>query len=1095
MSYLKNIAPVIALAALTAGLHSAEPPEPNKGGPAEMKFIKYRLIGPAAGGRVARATGVPGDPVTYYAATAAGGVWKSVDGGIHWKSIFDDQPVSSIGSIAVAPSDPNVIYVGSGETNIRGNVAAGNGIYKSTDAGKNWTHVWKQEGQIGTMVVHPKNPDIAHAAVLGHAFGPNPERGVYRTTDGGKTWQKVLFQDAETGASDICLDPSNPRILFAGFWQTRRRPWEMTSGGPGSALYTSRDGGDSWKKLTGKGLPEGIWGKIGVAVSPSDGRHVYALIEAEKGGLFRSDNGGEKWELVNAGRFLRQRAWYYTTLTIDPTNPDVIWCPSVRMLKSIDGGKTFHSVKGFHHGDHHDLWIDPQNPRRMINSNDGGVEVTANGGETWYAAPLPISQFYHIAVDNRQPYHVSGTMQDLGTASGPSNSLAAPGIGLGDWYGVGGGETGFTVPDPSDPNIVYAGEYGGYISRYDHRTRQARNVTIYPENPSGHGAADLRYRFQWTAPIAVSPHDPRVIYHAGNVLFRTSDGGLHWSAISPDLTRNDKSKQQWSGGPITGDNTGVEVYGTIFAVTESPKEKGVLWTGSDDGYVQVSRDGGQHWINVTKNISGMPECGTVRCIEASRFDGGTAYLVVDNHRMDDMRPYLFRTKDYGQTWDRLDGPLPQDVYLHVVREDPAQQGLLFAGTERGIMFSTDDGATWEALKLNLPTVAVHDLAVKNNDLVVGTMGRSIWILDDLTPIRQWKKAFRMEAVHLFAAPSATRWRYDGGAPHGDRYAGANPPKGAIIHYFLREKAKGPITIEIRDSKGGLVRKLSSKPEPDDLPPGDPDGPEEEPKKEVLLLEPGIQRAVWDLCYTGATTIQGAKIDAGNPKVGPLAAPGIYTVKLLADGQSQTTQVQVQADPRLAPSLREDKAFHQIKVALQGENGQGTRVDANGQAELAFLDEQVQLALHVRDDISRIARLVHGIRLVKKQLAARAALLKDDKKAEALLKQSKELTEKLDAVEAKLHNPKAEVTYDILAQKGGAQLYSRLGTLYEAVQDSDGPITQGVREIFTEQKRELNELEGKVKKLLAEDLIKLNEMAKNSGAPVIVVPSLAAKEDK
>ena len=691
-NYTRRFPLLVVFVSLAVPLASAEEDKP-KGGPEEFKHLKYRSIGPAAGGRVSRSCGVPGDPLTYYAATSAGGVWKSRDGGIHWMPIFDDQPTSSIGSIAVAPSDPNVIYVGSGEANIRGNVAVGNGIYRSTDAGKTWQHVWNQEGQIGTMIVHPRNPRTAYAAVLGHAFGPNPERGVYRTTDGGDTWKRVLFKDANTGASDVCFDPANPRILFAGLWQARRRPWEMTSGGPGSGLYVSRDGGDTWtqlvhtpkpespeagkeapkgKKHAGE-LPEGIWGKIGVAVAPSDSRRVYALIEAEKGGLFRSDDGGDTWKLVNPHRALRQRAWYYSTLTIDPTNPEAIWFPQVPLLKSIDGGKTFARVKGVHHGDHHDVWIDPRNPRRIIDSNDGGVDISTNGGESWHAPPLPICQFYHVSVDNRTPYHVSGPMQDLGTASGPSNSLSAAGINLSDWHSVGGGETGFTAPDPSDPNIVYAGEYGGFISRYDHRTRQAKSIGVYPFDPSGHGAEDLKYRFQWTAPILVSPHDPKTVYHGANVLFKTSDAGLHWTPISPDLTRNDKSKQKWSGGPITGDNTGVEVYDTIFAIAESPKEKGLLWAGSDDGLVHVSRDGGQHWQNVTPKIA--PEWGTVASVEASPFEPATAYVVVDAHKLDDTKPYLFKTTDFGATWKRLGESLPANVNLHVVREDPKRRGL------------------------------------------------------------------------------------------------------------------------------------------------------------------------------------------------------------------------------------------------------------------------------------------------------------------------------------------------------------------------------------------------------------------------------------
>jgi photosystem II stability/assembly factor-like uncharacterized protein len=739
--------------------------------PVALKALQYRPIGPAAGGRVSRVAGIPGDPSIYYAATASGGVWKSVDGGVAWTAIFDDQPISSIGSIAVSRSSPNVVYVGSGEANIRGNVAAGNGIYRSTDAGKTWTHVWKQEGQIGAMVVHPASPDIAFAAVLGHAFGPNPERGVYRTTDGGRSWKQVLRKDENTGASDVAMDPSNPSVLFAGLWHARRRPWELVSGGPGGGLYVSRDGGDTWKQLTGNGLPDGTWGKVGVAVAPSDPRRVYALIEAEKGGLFRSDDGGDTWSLINPSRLLRQRAWYFSTITVNPKNPEDVWFPQVPLLRSIDGGRTLQTIKGPHHVDHHDLWIDPENPKRMISANDGGVDVSTNGGETWYAPPLPVGQFYHVSVDTREPYYVSGAMQDQGTAQGPSLSRSGS-IALADWYGVGGGEAGHVVSDWKDPDIVYAGEYLGILTRYDHATRLSRNVSAWPDNPSGHSGQSMKYRFQWTAPIAVSPHDPKVVYHGAQVIFRTADGGQSWSLISPDLTRNDTSKQKWSGGPITGDNTGVETFGTVFAIAESPKQAGLIWAGSDDGLVHVTRDGGRNWTLVSASMPGFPEWGTISLIEPSPFAAATAYVVVDAHRLDDMRPYLYKTDDYGGTWRRLDAKLPQDVYLHAVREDPAKRGQLYLGTERGVMFSSDDGVTWRALRLNLPTVAVHDLVVKGDDLVVGTHGRSIWILDDLQPVREFTDRIAKTPVHLFPSPTP----HAGGSArvHGPGSTAASP---------------------------------------------------------------------------------------------------------------------------------------------------------------------------------------------------------------------------------------------------------------------------------------------------------------------------------
>lgn len=1021
--------------------------------PKEFKTLKYRLIGPAAGGRVSRAAGIPGDPSTYYAATASGGVWKSTDGGLSWKSVFDDQPISSIGSLAISPSHPNVVYVGSGEANIRGNVAAGNGIYKTTDGGKTWTHVWKQEGQIGTMVVHPTNPDIAFAAVLGKAFGPNPQRGVYRTQDGGKTWQQILKKDNDTGASDIVMDPANPLILFAGFWQARRTPWDLTSGGPGSGLHVSRDGGDTWKALKENGLPEGIWGKVGVAIAPSNSNRVYALIEAEDGGLYKSDDGGESWTLATASRLIRQRAWYYTTLTVHPAKEDEVWFPQVPLLRTKDAGKTLEFVKGLHHGDHHDLWIDPKNPRRMISANDGGVDITTNAGETWYAPPLPISQFYHVSVDTSVPYRVAGSMQDWGTAQGPSMNTRGS-IALGDWYGVGGGEAGYVVSDWSDPNIVYAGEYLGIITRHDRRTGESRNVSAWPDNPSGWGGEQMKYRFQWTAPIHVSPHDAKVVYHGAQVIFRTSNGGQSWDVISPDLTRNDKSKQKWSGGPITGDNTGVETWATVFAIAESPKEKGLIWAGSDDGRVHVTRDAGKTWSDVTSGMAGAPKLGTISIIEPSPFDAATAYVVVDNHRLDDNRPYLYKTTDYGRSWRALHGKLPEDVYLHVVREDPAKRGQLYLGTERGVMWSADDGASWRSLRLNMPTVAVHDLAVKNDDLVVGTHGRSIYILDDLQPVREFDSRTAAAAVHLFPAQEAIRWQLgsDSWASSYGRFS--NPPR-APIYYFLKDKPKGELKIEILDASNRVVKTLSSVPRQSDQ--SDDEDDAEALKKAVLSVDPGIHRAEWDLTWEGAKKIKGAKIDFGNPSEGPQAVPGSYTIRLTVDGTTRTSPLKVVMDPRGGPSQ-------------------------------ADLDAQLTFSLRVRDTISKISTLVMSMHSVKEQLGARAKALEPRKSEAAIaevLKAGESLVKKMDAVEAKLHNPTAEVTYDILAQRGGAQLYSRLSPLQMWTTNGDGRPTQGMEQVLAEFEKELAPLEREVLMLLDQELASLNDKARAAGIAFVV----------
>jgi photosystem II stability/assembly factor-like uncharacterized protein len=1057
---------LVASAAVATAASGQAPAATAGGAPAgtpkgRFDDLKLREVGPVVGGRVSRVCGVAGDPRVYYAASAQGGVWKSEDGGRSWKPIFDDQPVASIGSVAVAPSDPNVVWVGSGEANIRGNVIGGRGIFRSTDAGKSWTRVWDGSGQVGALAVAPADPDIAFAAVLGHAFGPNAERGVYRTLDGGATWKQVLSVDADTGASDVAIDPDNPRIVFAGTWQARRTPWSLTSGGPGSGLYRSTDGGETWTRLAGHGLPAGIWGKVGVAVAPSEDDRVYALIEAEDGGLFRSDDGGDTWKHVNDHHALRQRAWYYSTLTVDPVSADVVWFPQVNLLRTLDGGRTIQAVTGTHHGDHHDLWIDPSDHQRMIVATDGGVEISLDGGAHWTWPRLPVAELYNIDADDRVPYHVGGTMQDFGTASGPSDSLRDDGIFAGDWLVTGGGEAGDFAYDRSQPGIVYAGEYGGVLTVADEATGETRNVSIYPTDPSGHAASDLRYRFQWTAPIAVAPGapgEPDVIYHGANVLFRSTDRGRTWQAISPDLTRNDPVRQQWSGGPITGDNTGVEVYDTIFSIAVSPLAPATLWVGTDDGLVQVTHDSGSVWSDVTP--PGMPEWGTVETIEASPHDAGEAWVVVDTRRLDDLRPHLFRTSDGGTSWSDLSRGLPQDESLLVVREDPARTGLLYAGTERGLYLSFDGGATWQRLHANLPTVAITDLAVRHGDLVVGTSGRGIWILDDLSPIRGWSEAIAGENVHLFAPRPAIRWSLGSGWNTGK--GTTNPPRGLVVDYWLREAAEGEVTLEILDADGRTVRRLSSTAEPPAHAEDDPDEPTKAPEA-ALSAAAGLHRAVWDLNWKGARRLEDAKIDAGDPTRGPRALPGSYTLRLSVGGKQQTASAEVAPDPR-------------------------SRVPA---AELA---SQLDTALDLRQGIDAVENDVRRLRAMREQADELFRRLADDPDAAALVEAAGRLSKAAGGLEARFHNPKAQVVYDILAQKGGTQLLSNLIFLYSNVIDGDGAPTQGMTETAAALRDQRADLERELAKLESGELADVDRISGELGLPRVLLPAPAADGD-
>ncbi|HYL05667.1 MAG TPA: glycosyl hydrolase [Thermoanaerobaculia bacterium] len=775
--------------------------------PERWKALRWREVGPYRGGRSAAVAGVASDRATYYFGGAGGGVWKSTDAGRSWRNVSDGTFGGSIGAVAVAALDPNVIYAGTGEETVRGNVSEGDGMWKSTDAGKTWKRAGLPDSRHITRIrIHPRNPDLVYAAVLGHLFGPNPQRGVFRSQDGGASWQRVLHVDDSVGAVDLAMDPANPRVLYASMWRVRRTPYSLESGGPGSGLWKSTDGGDTWTDLShGPGMPKGTLGIIGVTVSPTDSENVYAIVEADGGGVFRSRDGGKTWQKTSSEHELTQRAWYYNRIFADPADAESVYVVNVFFLHSKDGGKTFSSIK-VPHGDNHDLWIDPADPRRMIESNDGGANVSEDGGRTWTPQDnQPTAQIYRVTTDNHFPYRIYGAQQD-NSALRIASRGEGQGIGRRDWEPTAGGESGYILADPRNPDVVYGGSYGGFLVRQNHATGEVRDVNPWPDNPMGAGAAGLEYRFQWNFPIAISPHDPRVLYVGSNVLFKSGDEGQSWTAISPDLTRNDKSRQGPSGGPITKDNTSVEYYDTIFTVAESPLTAGVLWVGSDDGLVHVSRDAGAHWQDVTP--AGLPAWSQINSIEASPFDAGAAYFAATLYKADDYHPYLYKTADYGRHWTRIDDGIDRSHFTRVVRADPVRRGLLFAGTQGGAYVSFDDGGRWQPLQLNLPLVPVTDLTIKEGDLVAATEGRGFWVLDDLEPLRELAADPKLTAapIHLFT-PRPT-FHVDGyGEAQVRPGTGQNPPGGVVVDYYLRDApaaGQAPLVIEILDRDGKLI---------------------------------------------------------------------------------------------------------------------------------------------------------------------------------------------------------------------------------------------------------------------------------------------------
>ncbi len=1022
-----------------------------------LKGMKWRQIGPFRGGRALAVSGVAGDPDTYYFGAVAGGVWKTTNGGLTWLPLTDKTGIMSVGAIGVAPSDPNVIYVGTGESCIRGNISFGDGMYKSLDAGKTWSRIGLEDSQhIAKIVVDPKNSDVVFVAALGHAYGPNEMRGVYRSSDGGKTWTRVLYKDNKTGAIDIVFDPANPHILFAALWEAQRTPWSLSSGGPGSGLYRSSDGGATWKHLEGHGLPDGVLGRIGVSVSGADGNRVYAIIEAEKGGIYRSEDGGDGWQLINPDHRYTQRAWYFHHIFADPKNADTVYVLNTAVYRSTDGGKSFNFVRS-PHGDNHGLWIDPTHPSWMINANDGGATVSHDGGKSWTTqSNQPTAQFYHVAADTAFPYRVYGAQQDNSTVAIASRSDHGA-IDRADWYEVGGGEAGYVVPDPRNPDIVYAGSYDGLITRFDRKTNQVQDISSWPLNPMGAGAAGLKHRFQWTAPILLSPHDPGILYHGGEAVFQSKDGGMSWTAISPDLTRNDQTKQQSSGGPLTQDNTSVEYYDTIFAIAESPLEKGLLWAGTDDGLIHITRDAGQHWTNVTPKEVG--DWSLVSVIEASPHAVGTAYVAVDRHKLDDYRPLVLKTADYGRSWTKITTGLPENAYVHAVREDSKRKGMLFAATETGIYISFDDGGHWQSLRMNLPATPIHDLAVKDNDLLVATHGRSFWILDSISPLRQMTAETAKENVHLYQPAPAVRFGAPGFTLPPTVPVGANPPAGVVIDYALKEAPKDPITLEILDGGGKLLRKYSSKKTAEAASPIDEEFGEQERPGEVLPAEAGLNRFVWDTQQESPVRVPGAVTWGGRPS-GPIVLPGTYQIKFTVAGKTYTAAAEIRKDPRVT-------------------------------SPPADLEKQAELALRIRDRISAGHEAVNQIRSVRSQLDTLKKRLAADEKAKPILDAADALIKKMSAVEEKIIQPKSKSSEDPLNYP--IQTADQLVSLQGTVESADAAPTAQSYVVFDELSGRLESYLAAWREVQSKDLAALNDLIRKQNIPAIAPSAEKTKE--
>jgi photosystem II stability/assembly factor-like uncharacterized protein len=1004
-----------------------------------LSNVKYRSIGPYRGGRSAAATGSYKTKTTFYFGATGGGVWKTTDGGSNWKNITDKYFGGTIGSVAVAPSDDNILYVGEGENSMRGNVAEGlGGIWRSEDAGRTWKNLGLKDGRhIIRIVIHPRDPNTLWVAVMGHLFGPNEERGVFKTTDGGKTWKKTLYVNDQTGASDLVMEPGNPEIFYAGMWRVKRSPHNMESGGEGSGLYKSVDGGETWKPITAnKGLPKGVWGIVGVAVAPSNPEKIYAIIENKDGGLYKSEDSGETWSLTSNDNNIRQRAWYYSKVFVDPKNENLVYCPNVNFMRSKDGGKTFQGINT-PHGDHHDLWIDPENGNRMIVADDGGAQVSFDGGDNWSTMMnQPTAQFYRVTTDNSVPYRILGAQQDNSTVRIKSRTSGA-GITERDWEVTAGSESGHVVADPLNPDIVYGGNYGGYLARLDHKTGENRAIDVWPDNPMGAGVDVQKYRFQWNFPIFFSPHNPKKLYTAGNHLFSTENEGASWEKISPDLTTNDKSKQASSGGPITQDNTSVEYYCTIFAATESALEKDLLWTGSDDGLIHVSKDGGKNWENVTP-----PDAGKWmmwNCVETDPFKKGTAYFAGTKYKSDDFTPYLFKTSDYGKTWTKITNGINNMHFTRAIRADRKLAGLLYAGTEYGMYISYDDGANWKSFQLNLPIVPITDMTIKDNDLIIATQGRSFWVIDDLTIVQQKSNSITAKNLHVFPINDAYRTEGGGrrrrGAGGAEPNMGANPPAGTVINYFLKgttDSSKHSITI--MDKMGKPIKTFSKN------------------AKELtdkLDYTEGMNQFAWDMNYPPAEKADGMIL--WNGAIGSAkAAPGKYSARIKYNNDSVDVPFVIKADP----------------VYKMTE---------------ADYDAQVGFLLQVRDKFSEIQIGIKNIRTVRTQINDLNGRI--DAKANKDIKQMGDsINKQLTKIEEALYQTKSKSGQDVL--NFPIRLNDKIAGLYNVASSGYAPPSKQVRETFADLSGQADVQLAKLKTILDNDLKQYNKMINEKQVPVI-----------